>query len=75
MAHKTELIIRIYVNVNALKNNLLIKIKNPVKHKKPIIVPMIPRNANTPKLSKNNDLRKLYPAENIIGGKIIAKNI
>lgn len=54
---------------------LLMKMMKPVKQMKPMIVPMIPRNATMPKFSKNKDFLKLYPAENIIGGKIIAKNI
>lgn len=41
---------------------------------KPMIVPMIPRKQIIPKLSKNNDFLRLYPAEKIMGGKIIAKN-
>lgn len=45
-----------------------------VMQMKPIIVPNMPRNHIMPKLSKNNDFLKLYPAEKIIGGRIIAKN-
>lgn len=41
---------------------------------KPIIVPITPKNHIIPKLSKNKDFLKLYPAEKIIGGSIIAKN-
>lgn len=44
-----------------------------VIHTKPIIVPMIPRKPVTAKFSKNNDFRRLYPAEKIIGGKIMVK--
>lgn len=51
------------------------KIKNALRHKNPIIVPIIPKNATIPKFSKNKDFLKLYPAEKIIGGKIMAKNI
>lgn len=40
---------------------------------KPMMVPTIPKKPVTAKFSKNNDLRKLYPAEKIIGGKIIVK--
>jgi hypothetical protein len=63
------------VSVSASKNNLFIKIRNPVKHKNPIIVPIIPKKATIPKLSKNKDFLRLYPAEKIIGGKIMVKNI
>lgn len=41
---------------------------------KPIMVPMMPRNPIIPKFSKNSDLRRLYPAEKMIGGRMIAKN-
>lgn len=41
----------------------------------PIIVPKIPKKVIIPKFSKNNDFLKLYPAENIIGGSIMVKNI
>ena len=51
------------------------KKRKAVKHIKPIIVPIIPKNATIPKFSKNNDFLRLYPAEKIIGGKMIAKNI
>lgn len=40
-----------------------------------MIVPMIPKKATIAKFSKNNDFLKLYPAEKIIGGNIIVKNI
>lgn len=40
----------------------------------PMMVPNIPKNQIIPKLSKNSDFLKLYPAEKIIGGRIIAKN-
>lgn len=44
-----------------------------VMQMKPIIVPRMPRNAIMPKFSKKRDLRSEYPAENIIGGSMIAK--
>lgn len=41
----------------------------------PIIVPMTPRKLIIPKFSKNNDFLSEYPAENMIGGNMIVKNI
>ena len=49
--------------------------RNPVIQRNPIIVPTMPKNTTIAKFSKNNDFLKLYPAENIIGGKIMVKNI
>jgi hypothetical protein len=49
--------------------------RNPVIHRNPMIVPTIPKNTTIAKFSKNSDFLKLYPAENIIGGKIIVKKI
>jgi hypothetical protein len=49
VAHRTELIIRISVKVKASKNRLFIRIMIALRHKNPMIVPMIPRNATTPK--------------------------
>jgi hypothetical protein len=40
-----------------------------------MIVPMTPRKLIIPKFSKNRDFLRLYPAENIMGGRIIVKNI
>jgi hypothetical protein len=38
-----------YERVKASKINVLMKIKNPVMHKNPIIVPIIPKNAKIAK--------------------------
>lgn len=73
VAHITLLIIITYVKVRVLKMYLLIKIMNPVIKIKPMIVPTIPKNQIIPKLSKNKDFLRLNPAENIMGGKMIAK--
>jgi len=40
-----------------------------------MIVPIIPKKATIAKFSKNKDFLRLYPAEKIMGGKIIVKNI
>lgn len=39
------------------------------------IVPIAPKKLIIPKFSKNNDFLRLYPAANMIGGKIKVKNI
>lgn len=39
------------------------------------MVPTTPKNVIIPKFSKNSDFLKLYPAEKIIGGRIMVKNI
>ena len=49
VALRTELISRIYDRVNALKKKLLMKIRNPVIQRNPIMVPIIPRNATIAK--------------------------
>ena len=41
----------------------------------PIIVPIIPKKEMIPKFWKKRDFLKLYPAEKMIGGNIIVKNI
>ena len=58
-----------------MKKKLLMNMRNPVIQRNPIIVPTMPKNTTIAKFSKNNDFLKLYPAENIIGGKIMVKNI
>lgn len=42
---------------------------------KPIMVPMTPRKMIIPKFQKNNDFLREYPAENMMGGKMIVKKI
>jgi len=49
VALKTALMSKIYVKVKASKKKLLIKIRNPVRHKNPIIVPTIPKKATIAK--------------------------
>jgi hypothetical protein len=49
VALNTALISKIYVRVKALKKKLFKKIRNPVIHKNPMIVPMIPKNATIAK--------------------------
>lgn len=75
VAHNTLLIIITSANEKTWKIYWLMTIIKPVIKTKPMIVPKTPKNQIKPKLSKNKDLRKLYPAEKIIGGSIIAKNI
>jgi hypothetical protein len=75
VAERTELRSKIYVRDNALKKMLSRKYKNVVKDKNPMIVPIIPRNVIIPKFSKKRDFLRLYPAEKIIGGNMMVKNI
>jgi len=75
VAQRTELIIRHSVRVRVWKIMSLMKIINPVRQTNPMIVPMMPRNTTIPKFSKNKDFLRLYPAEKIIGGRMIAKKI
>lgn len=42
---------------------------------KPSMVPMTPRKLIMPKCSKNRDFLREYPAEKMMGGSMIAKNI
>lgn len=49
--------------------NLLMKIRKAVMHTKPMMVPTMPRKLVIAKFSKNNDLRRLYPAEKNDGGQ------
>jgi hypothetical protein len=42
---------------------------------KPRMVPMTPRKLIMPKCSKNNDFLSEYPAEKMMGGSMMAKNI
>jgi hypothetical protein len=42
---------------------------------KPMIVPITPKKLIIPKFSKNRDLRREYPAEKIMGGRIMVKKI
>lgn len=39
------------------------------------MVPNTPKNPINPRFWKNSDLRRLYPAEKIIGGRTKVKNI
>lgn len=75
VAHITLLIIITSDKVRALNKYLFIKNMKPDKNIKPMIVPITPKNQIMPKFSKNNDLRRLYPAEKMMGGSMIAKNI
>lgn len=73
VAHSTLLIIMSSESERALKMKVLIRMRKPVMATKPMIVPIIPKKPIMPKFSKNKDLRRLYPAEKIIGGRIMAK--
>ena len=75
VALNTALISNIYVSVNAQKKKLLMIIRNPVMHKNPMMVPIIPKKATIAKFQKNKDFLRLQPAEKMIGGKMIVKNI
>lgn len=48
-------------------------IKKDVRQMNPIIVPMTPKKDVMPKFSKKRDFLRLYPAEKIMGGRMIAK--
>jgi hypothetical protein len=41
----------------------------------PIMVPMTPKKLIIPKFSKNRDFLSEYPAEKMMGGRMIVKNI
>jgi hypothetical protein len=73
VAHKTLLRINISVRVSTSKI-LLISMMYPEINKNPMTVPTIPKKLIIPKFSKKSDFLRLYPAEKMIGGKIIAKN-
>ncbi len=51
------------------------KIKNDVRERKPMIVPIIPRKATMAKFSKKRDFLRLYPAEKMMGGRMMVKKI
>ena len=42
---------------------------------KPMIVPATPRKIIVPKFSKKRDFLNEYPAENIMGGRMIVKKM
>lgn len=75
VAHNTLLISRIYFRFSVLKNIPSRMLRNTDKHTNPMTVPRMPRKLINPKFSKNKDFLRLYPAENIIGGNMIEKNM
>ena len=49
------------------------KIRKDVRQINPMMVPITPKNEVIPKFSKKSDFLRLYPAEKMIGGRMIAK--
>ncbi len=75
VAQRTLLIINVYFNVRVSKNISSRTDNTSDRHTNPNIVPNTPKKLINPIFWKNNDFLRLYPAANIIGGRMIEKKI
>ena len=76
VAHRILANIKISVIIKG--SSLTHKLKTQIKKDSrinPIMVPIMPKNPMIAKFSKNSDFRREYPAEKIMGGRIIVKKI
>lgn len=75
VAERTLLTMSSSVSVSTWKIVLLMNTRKILRQMKPMTVPTTPRKLIMAKFSKKSDFRRLYPAEKIIGGRMMAKKI
>lgn len=75
VAQRTQLTNMISLRSRVLKMRESIAVQNRQRLTKPMMVPITPKKVIIPKFSKKSDFLSEYPAEKMIGGKMIVKKI
>ena len=75
VAHRTLLIMSVYLSVRASKNIESSIVKNTDRQINPIMVPMIPMKLISQRFWKKSDFLRLYPAAKMMGGRMMEKKM